>query len=50
VKSEVELIDLEADGSAVEVVAAVGMEEVCAVEVAVALVSGGGGEEVVVVE
>ncbi|KAH9325472.1 hypothetical protein KI387_005650, partial [Taxus chinensis] len=47
---EVELMDWEADGLAVEVMAAVGMEEVCAVEVVAILVSGGVGEEVAVVE
>ncbi|KAH9300471.1 hypothetical protein KI387_012054, partial [Taxus chinensis] len=50
VDAEVELMDWEADGLAVEVVAVVGMEEACAVEVATVLVSGGVGEVVVVVE
>ncbi|KAH9288778.1 hypothetical protein KI387_032895, partial [Taxus chinensis] len=39
--SEVELTDWEADDSAVEVVSAVGMEDVCVVEVVVVLVRGG---------
>ncbi|KAH9321595.1 hypothetical protein KI387_016234, partial [Taxus chinensis] len=50
VDAEVELMDWEADGSAVEVIAAVGMEEVCVVEAAAILVGGGVGEEVAVVE
>ncbi|KAH9301949.1 hypothetical protein KI387_013532, partial [Taxus chinensis] len=50
VDAEVELTDWEADGSAVEVMVVVGMEEVCAVEVAAILVSGGVGEEVTVAE
>ncbi|KAH9290299.1 hypothetical protein KI387_034416, partial [Taxus chinensis] len=37
VNMEVELMDLEANGLVVEVVAAVGMEDVCAVEVATVL-------------
>ncbi|KAH9331042.1 hypothetical protein KI387_003150, partial [Taxus chinensis] len=43
---EVELTDWEVDGSAMEVMVVVGMEEVCVVEVATVLVSGGVGEEV----
>ncbi|KAH9287598.1 hypothetical protein KI387_031715, partial [Taxus chinensis] len=50
VGSEVELMNWEADGLAVEVVAVVGMEDVGVVKVAAALVRGGVGEEVVVVE
>ncbi|KAH9308116.1 hypothetical protein KI387_036027, partial [Taxus chinensis] len=50
VNVEVELTDWEVDGSAVEVMEVVGMEEVCVVEASVVLVSGGVGEEVVVVE
>ncbi|KAH9294788.1 hypothetical protein KI387_038376, partial [Taxus chinensis] len=50
VDAEVELMDWEADGSTMEVMAVVGMEEVCVVEVAAILVSGGVGEEVAVVE
>ncbi|KAH9298905.1 hypothetical protein KI387_030587, partial [Taxus chinensis] len=50
VNAEVELIDWEADGSAVEVMEVVGMEEVCVVEVADVLVGGGVGEVVVVAE
>ncbi|KAH9303389.1 hypothetical protein KI387_014972, partial [Taxus chinensis] len=50
VDAEVELMDWEADGSAVEVVVVVGMEEVCAVEVATVLVSRGVGEVVEVME
>ncbi|KAH9309517.1 hypothetical protein KI387_037428, partial [Taxus chinensis] len=45
---EVELDDWEVDGSAMEVVAVVGMEEVCVVEVATAMVSRGVGKVVVV--
>ncbi|KAH9312821.1 hypothetical protein KI387_027856, partial [Taxus chinensis] len=41
---EVELMDWETNGLAVEVVAAVGMEKVCAVEAVIVLVSGGVGE------
>ncbi|KAH9296890.1 hypothetical protein KI387_028572, partial [Taxus chinensis] len=48
--SEVELTNWEADGLAVEVVAAVGMEDVGVVKVAVALVRGGVGDMAVVVE
>ncbi|KAH9331834.1 hypothetical protein KI387_003942, partial [Taxus chinensis] len=47
---EVELMDWEADGLVVEVMAVVGMKEVCVVEVAAVLVGGGIGEEVAVVE
>ncbi|KAH9319082.1 hypothetical protein KI387_020851, partial [Taxus chinensis] len=50
VDAEVELMDWEADGLAMEVVAAVGMEEACMVEVETVLVSGGVGEVVGVVE
>ncbi|KAH9324553.1 hypothetical protein KI387_004731, partial [Taxus chinensis] len=50
VRSEVELTDWQADGLAMEVVAVVGMEDVGTVEVAAALMSGGVGEEVVVME
>ncbi|KAH9296196.1 hypothetical protein KI387_039784, partial [Taxus chinensis] len=50
VDAEVELMDWEADGSAMEVVATVGMEEVCVVEVATVLVSGGVDKVVVVAE
>ncbi|KAH9313783.1 hypothetical protein KI387_022410, partial [Taxus chinensis] len=46
----VELTDWEADGLAMEVVAVVGMEDIGAVEVVVALVSGGVGEEEVVMD
>ncbi|KAH9294673.1 hypothetical protein KI387_038261, partial [Taxus chinensis] len=44
------LMDWEASGSAVEVVAAVRMEEVCVVEAATILVSRGVGEVVVFAE
>ncbi|KAH9329245.1 hypothetical protein KI387_001353, partial [Taxus chinensis] len=50
VDAEVGLTDLEADGLAMEVVVAVGVEEACAVEVATVLVSRGIGEAVVVME
>ncbi|KAH9300908.1 hypothetical protein KI387_012491, partial [Taxus chinensis] len=50
VDAEVGLMAWEANGSAVEVVAVVGMEEVCVVEAATVLVSGGVGEAVVVAE
>ncbi|KAH9306171.1 hypothetical protein KI387_010575, partial [Taxus chinensis] len=50
VNVEVELTDWESDGLVVEVVATVGMEEVCAVEVAIVLVSEGVGAVVVVEE
>ncbi|KAH9294705.1 hypothetical protein KI387_038293, partial [Taxus chinensis] len=46
----VELMDWEADGSAVEVVAVVGREEACVVEVTTVLVNRDVGEVVVVVE
>ncbi|KAH9331845.1 hypothetical protein KI387_003953, partial [Taxus chinensis] len=48
VDAEVELMDWEADGSTMEVMVAVGMEEVCAVEAVSVLVGGGVGEAVVV--
>ncbi|KAH9297977.1 hypothetical protein KI387_029659, partial [Taxus chinensis] len=48
VDAEVELTDWEANRSAVEVVAAVGMEDACVVEAATILVSEGVGEVVVV--
>ncbi|KAH9308115.1 hypothetical protein KI387_036026, partial [Taxus chinensis] len=50
VNEEVELMDWKADGSSVEVMAVVGMEEVCVVEATAILVSGGIGEEVAVLE
>ncbi|KAH9321560.1 hypothetical protein KI387_016199, partial [Taxus chinensis] len=50
VDAEVELIDWEANGLAVEVIVAVGMEEVCAVKAVVVLVGGGVGEAVLVAE
>ncbi|KAH9313348.1 hypothetical protein KI387_028383, partial [Taxus chinensis] len=50
VDAEVELMDWEDDGAVVEVVAVVGIEEVCVVEVATILVTGGVGEVVVVAE
>ncbi|KAH9297853.1 hypothetical protein KI387_029535, partial [Taxus chinensis] len=50
VNAEVDLMDWEADGSAVEVMAAIGIEEVCAVEATSILVGGGIGEELAVVE
>ncbi|KAH9315911.1 hypothetical protein KI387_024538, partial [Taxus chinensis] len=50
VDAEVELMDWEADGSAVELMVVVGMKEVCEVEATAVLVSGGVGEEVAVVE
>ncbi|KAH9324185.1 hypothetical protein KI387_004363, partial [Taxus chinensis] len=50
VNTEVELMDWEANGLAVDVVVAVGMEEVFAVEVVTVLVSGGVGDMVVVME
>ncbi|KAH9320034.1 hypothetical protein KI387_021803, partial [Taxus chinensis] len=50
VDAEVELMDWEANWSAVEVIAVVGMEEVCVVEVVAVLVGGGVGEAVLVAE
>lgn len=50
VGSEVEPAHWVANESAMEVVASVGMEDLGVVEVAVALVSGGVGEEEVVME
>ncbi|KAH9294499.1 hypothetical protein KI387_040297, partial [Taxus chinensis] len=50
VDAQVELMDWESDGSAVEVMAVVGMEKVCLVEAMVVLVGVGIGEEVAVVE
>ncbi|KAH9324960.1 hypothetical protein KI387_005138, partial [Taxus chinensis] len=50
VNAEVELMDWEADGSAMEVMAVVGIEEVCVVEEAAVLVGGGVGEVVLVTE
>ncbi|KAH9302778.1 hypothetical protein KI387_014361, partial [Taxus chinensis] len=50
VDAEVELMDWEAYGLAVEVVAVVGMEEVCVVDVVTVLVSRDVGEVVVVTE
>ncbi|KAH9327507.1 hypothetical protein KI387_007685, partial [Taxus chinensis] len=50
VNEEVEIMGWEADGSDVEVVVAVGMEEVCVVEVSTVLVTGGVGEVIVVME
>ncbi|KAH9317227.1 hypothetical protein KI387_018996, partial [Taxus chinensis] len=50
VDAEVELIDWEANGLAVEVIVAVGMEKVCAVKAVVVLVGGGVGEAVLVAE
>ncbi|KAH9309045.1 hypothetical protein KI387_036956, partial [Taxus chinensis] len=50
VDAEVELLDWEVDGSAVEVMAVVGMQDVCVVEAVAVLVGGGVGEEVVIVE
>ncbi|KAH9332065.1 hypothetical protein KI387_004173, partial [Taxus chinensis] len=50
VDAEVELTDWEANGLAVEVIVAVGIEEVCVVKEAAILVGGGVGEAVVVVE
>ncbi|KAH9323237.1 hypothetical protein KI387_017876, partial [Taxus chinensis] len=47
---EVEVIDWEADGLAMEVVAVVGMDDVGSVEVVAALASGGVGEAVMVME
>ncbi|KAH9328326.1 hypothetical protein KI387_000434, partial [Taxus chinensis] len=47
---EVELADWEADGLATEVMAVVGMEDLGVGEVEVILVSGGVGEEEVVME
>ncbi|KAH9331494.1 hypothetical protein KI387_003602, partial [Taxus chinensis] len=47
---KVELMDWAANGSAMEVIAVVGMEEVCAVKAVVVLVGGGVGEVVVVAE
>ncbi|KAH9308893.1 hypothetical protein KI387_036804, partial [Taxus chinensis] len=50
VDAEVELIDWEADGSAMDFIVVVGMEEVCAVEVVDVPIGGGVGEAVVVAE
>ncbi|KAH9327391.1 hypothetical protein KI387_007569, partial [Taxus chinensis] len=50
VDAEVELIDWEANGSAMEVIVVVGIEAVCVVKVAAILVGGGVGEAVLVVE
>ncbi|KAH9298532.1 hypothetical protein KI387_030214, partial [Taxus chinensis] len=50
VNAEVELMNWEANGSAMEVIVVVGMEEVCAVKAVAVLVGGGVGEVVVVVE
>ncbi|KAH9287580.1 hypothetical protein KI387_031697, partial [Taxus chinensis] len=50
VDAEVGLIDWEVDRSAVEVMTALGMEEVCVVEAVSVLVGGGVGEVVVVME
>ncbi|KAH9298050.1 hypothetical protein KI387_029732, partial [Taxus chinensis] len=50
VRSKVELTDWEADNSSVEVAVVVRMEDVGVVEVVVELVSGGVGEEAMVVE
>ncbi|KAH9289879.1 hypothetical protein KI387_033996, partial [Taxus chinensis] len=50
VDAEVELMDWETNGLAVEVVAVVGVEEAYAVEVVTVLVSRSVGEAVVVVE
>ncbi|KAH9313173.1 hypothetical protein KI387_028208, partial [Taxus chinensis] len=47
---EVVLMDWEAHGLVVEVIAAVGIEEVCVVKAAVVLVGRGVGEVVVVTE
>ncbi|KAH9306718.1 hypothetical protein KI387_011122, partial [Taxus chinensis] len=47
---EVGLMAWEANGSSVEVVAVVGLEEVCVVEATAILVSGGVGEVMVVAE
>ncbi|KAH9301526.1 hypothetical protein KI387_013109, partial [Taxus chinensis] len=44
------LMDWEANGLVMEVMAAIGMEEVCTVEVTTILVGGGVGEAVVVTE
>ncbi|KAH9298430.1 hypothetical protein KI387_030112, partial [Taxus chinensis] len=48
VNVEVDLMDWEADGLAMEVMAVVGMEEAFAVEVVMVLVSGGIDETMVV--
>ncbi|KAH9325225.1 hypothetical protein KI387_005403, partial [Taxus chinensis] len=50
VDAKVELMDWVANGLSVEVIAVVGMEEVCAVKVVAVLVGGGVGEVVVVAE
>ncbi|KAH9306972.1 hypothetical protein KI387_011376, partial [Taxus chinensis] len=50
VDAEVELMDWAANGSTVEVIVVVGIEEVCVVKVVVVLVGGGVGEVVVVEE
>ncbi|KAH9298537.1 hypothetical protein KI387_030219, partial [Taxus chinensis] len=50
VDAKVELMDWKANESAVEVIAAVGMEDVCAVKAVVVLVGGGVGEVVLVTE
>ncbi|KAH9331514.1 hypothetical protein KI387_003622, partial [Taxus chinensis] len=50
VDAEVELIDWEANGSVMEVIVVVGIEEACVAEVANVLVGGGVGEVVVVTE
>ncbi|KAH9312926.1 hypothetical protein KI387_027961, partial [Taxus chinensis] len=50
VDAKVNLMDWEANGSTMEVMAVVGMEEVCAIEVVAVLVGRGVGEAVVVAE
>ena len=50
VNAVVLLMDWEANGSAVEVIAVVRMEEACAVKATVVLVGGGVGEVVLVME
>ncbi|KAH9327475.1 hypothetical protein KI387_007653, partial [Taxus chinensis] len=48
VDAEMELMDWEANGSAVELIVVVGMEEPCVVKVVAILVGGGVGEAVLV--
>ncbi|KAH9311984.1 hypothetical protein KI387_027019, partial [Taxus chinensis] len=50
VDAEVELTDWVANGSAMEVIAVVGIEEVCAVKATTVLVGGGVGKVIVIAE
>ncbi|KAH9306832.1 hypothetical protein KI387_011236, partial [Taxus chinensis] len=50
VDAEVDLMDRAANGSSMQVIKVVGIEEVCVVKVVVVLVGGGVGQVVLVVE